>query len=379
MIHDSESNSTVKRRAALDTPLGISAIETLEPSGILHNDWFESLMAKKFVKHTGILSRRISALDEQQMAIRVVEQLIDELGCDPRDCAGIVVACPSMIPQAVANRYLDRQQARSEQLNRLALEVVQGLPVTPRSAIGINGFCSGYAKAMQIVRERVAPRVQLTSREYILVVTTSRISRITDFSCRQSGALFGDYATATVVARVDSARYPTHFEMVDAEYSRQPAKGAYFNFVLKQAALRPAKDGKKQLEDRVVFTLDGMGIADTAPRAMAAAAKEMAGKHDLDPAHVDHIAPHQAGLGIVRLTGMKLEEAGFSKPPINGLTVNIGNISSASVPYTLKKHWQNLYGHILCPVAAVGSPGKKEVSQGCLLLRRPRQAQRHAA
>ena len=49
---------------------------------------------------------------------------------------------------------------------------------------------------------------------------------------------------------------------------------------------------------RLVFSLDGMGIADTAPRAMAAAASEMTRQNDMLPSDIEHIVPHQAGEAI---------------------------------------------------------------------------------
>jgi 3-oxoacyl-[acyl-carrier-protein] synthase III len=84
------------------------------------------------------------------------------------------------------------------------------------------------------------------------------------------------------------------------------------------------------------------------------------------------VVPHQAGSGIVRFTGMKLESLGIRGELINGLTQNVGNISSCSIPYALKKTWQRLSGIVACPTAAVGSPGAAEVSQGCILLRATR-------
>jgi hypothetical protein len=66
---------------------------------------------------------------------------------------------------------------------------------------------------------------------------------------------------------------------------------------------------------------------------------------------------------------MKLETAGIRGEVVNGLTQHIGNVSSCSIPYALKKNWPRLSSFIACPTAAVGSPGAKEVSQGCILLR----------
>jgi hypothetical protein len=78
---------------------------------------------------------------------------------------------------------------------------------------------------------------------------------------------------------------------------------------------------------------------------------------------------HQAGSRFVEFTGMKLESAGVRGELINGLTPHIGNVSSRSIPYALKKSWRRLHGLVACPTAAVGSPGISEVSQGCILLR----------
>ena len=49
--------------------MGISAIATYEPPWVLGNEWFDGTLSRKFVQHTGILSRRISLEDEVTMGI----------------------------------------------------------------------------------------------------------------------------------------------------------------------------------------------------------------------------------------------------------------------------------------------------------------------
>ena len=351
-------------------PLGISAIATYRPDFSLPNAWYESLMARKFVKHTGIESRAISVEDEVQLAVRSVERLSCQARCDLSNCAGIIFVAPSMIPQSVASKHMTREAARQEQPTRAAYRFAESLGIQPRKVIGINGFCSGYAKAMKMLLTRVAPAVELSKHEFLLVVTSSQISRITDFACKQSGALFGDFATATMVSRVDSIKYPVRLEILDASYTTQRTSKAFFDFHVKQDVLSPTQDGGRQfVAEKTVFSLDGMGIADTAPRAMANAAAQLAQANHIAPDEINAIVPHQAGEGILRLTGMKLEEAGFTAKPVCGLISEVGNVSSGSVPFALSRMWDQLEGNILCPVAAVGAPGKAEVSQGCILLR----------
>jgi hypothetical protein len=65
---------------------------------------------------------------------------------------------------------------------------------------------------------------------------------------------------------------------------------------------------------------------------------------------------------------MKVEQLGVHAEVINGLTSHVGNVSSNSIPYGLKQCWVRLTGLIACPTAAVGMPGKAEVSRGCILL-----------
>jgi 3-oxoacyl-[acyl-carrier-protein] synthase III len=111
-----------------------------------------------------------------------------------------------------------------------------------------------------------------------------------------------------------------------------------------------------------------MGIGDMAPRAMASALTEALQATHTRPDRVQFVVPHQAGAGIVRLATMKLEECGVHGEVVNGLTREIGNVSSSSVPYALKALWPKLDGTIACPLAGVGTPGRAEISQGCILL-----------
>ena len=76
---------------------------------------------------------------------------------------------------------------------------------------------------------------------------------------------------------------------------------------------------------------------------------------------------------------MKSESLGLTADVVSGMAKEVGNVSSGSVPYTLKRLWGQLDGNLVCPVAAVGGPGKSEVSQGCILFRSMRRSQSVAA
>lgn len=367
-------------RSSSHDEFGISAISVFKPDWVLPNDWFDSSLSRKFVKHTGIRNRSISMEDEVALAVGATRNLVSETNCDLRDCAGIVFTSPSFVPMSAAHRLLNPLAAKREQLARAAVRFTHAAGIQPRHGFSTNSFCCGFARAISIVQSKLGKTMGLSRSEFILVITSSQISRITDYSCLKTGPLFGDLATATLIARSDSHKYPTHFDILAAKVEKQPTNRPFFDFRLQRDALRPTPSGGQRIDSqRVVFSLDGMAIADVAPRAMANAAATLSAETGIRPTEIQFIVPHQAGSGIVRFTEMKLREAGFSGEVINGLTSDVGNVSSGSIPHALKKLWNQLDGNILCPAAAVGKPGRQHVYQGCIILRSTRRHQAKAA
>ncbi|NBS32228.1 MAG: hypothetical protein EBS83_05315 [Planctomycetia bacterium] len=316
-------------RQTPSTSLGISAIAVQRPNWELPNDWFGSEMPRKFSRHTGIES-----------------------------------------PPSVAGRYLAADAARRERPGLAARLVARRLGLGHARTVGLNWFCCGYSRALSLVERRWAPQLRLADDEYILVVVASRISRITDYACAQTAGLFGDMASATLLAPLASRRHPPHFEVLYADARREPIEQPAFDFKQRQDVPVPTPDGGRCHDgSRIVYTLDGMAIAETAPRQMSDAVAQALAIADLPGDAVDFVVPHQAGTGIVRFTGMKLEEHGVRGELINGLTQHVGNVSGCSIPFALRETWKRLGGLIACPTAAVGSPGRPEVLRGCVLLR----------
>ncbi len=359
--------------------LGIAAIALHQPSWELENDWFGPSMPRKFAHHTGIEARGISLDDELTMGLHAVRQLQRDTGCNLADCRGIAFVSPSFIPPSVVRRHLAPAQAARERPGRAARQLVRELGLRQCRSIGLNWFCCGFTRAFSVINSRWAPRLALGVDEFLLVVVASRISRITDYSCLQTAGLFGDMASATLLAPLASRRHPVHFEIVHADAERQPTERPAFDFHLRhQVACPDPGGGLMHDSQRLVYALDGMAIADIAPRAMSAATGQALAEAGLCGADVDFVVPHQAGTGIVRFTGMQLEGYGVHGELINGLTRRTGNVSACSIPHALKESWSRLKGLIACPTAAVGSPGRPEVLRGCILLRATGAHQRQA-
>ncbi len=350
--------------------LGIAAISIHQPAWVLENGWFADVMPRKFAHHTGIEARAISEEDEVMMGLHAMRRIQRETSCDFTACRGLVFVSPSFIPPSVAGRYLDPDQALVERPTRAARQLARAFGMRRCRTIGLNWFCCGYSRALDVVTRRWAPRLPLKDDEFLLVVVATRISRITDYSCGQTAGLFGDMASATMISPLSSRRHATHFEIMHAHAERQPIPRPAFDYHVRTDVPVPSPDGGRTVTpERLVYSLDGMAIAETAPRAMSAAVAKAIGECGLLAGEVNHVVPHQAGTGIVRFTGMKLEEIGIGGELVNGLVRRTGNVSACSVPHALRETWGRLRGVIACPTAAVGSPGRPEVLQGCILLR----------
>jgi 3-oxoacyl-[acyl-carrier-protein] synthase III len=352
-------------------PVGISGIGVHQPDLVLGNEWFNGTLSRKFVAHTGIQTRRISWDDEITMGRRAVEALQAQTDCDLRDCAGMVVAVSSLMQ----SRSADEQQwpgvaNHSERARIVACLLAQRLDISARHVFGINWGCSGYPRALEIARRFVLPAVDLRDDQFILVVTINRTSRIIDFGCKNTGAIFGDMAQASLLARVDSRRYPVRFALEYAAAESRPVGSVMFDFHLRENVLAPTPDGgRATLPHRSVLFMDMMGIGDAAPRAMASATADALRRTHISPDDVDYIVPHQAGVAVVNLAAMKLDEFHVRGELLNGFTRDVGNISSSSVPFVLQQMWHRLHGIIVCPTAGVGKAGHASLSQGCVVLR----------
>ena len=359
--------------SGISPAVGISAIATYEPPWVLCNDWFENILPRKFVEHSGIVSRRISQEDEITMGVRAVENLRRETQCRLSDCAAVVFVASSLVSPEADGSSLNLGQVRRNHRQGEAWQFCQRLGLSAIPVLSINWGCSGYSRAMAIVQRLILPAMSLRPHQFILVVTVNRTSNIVDFGCKQTAPVFGDMAQATLIARVDSRQYPVHFALVHATAENRPVDGVFFDFHWRENVLVPTPDGGRcSLPRRLVFSLNMMGIADAAPRAMADATATALQTVGIAPDEVSFVVPHQAGAGIVRLTAMRLDHIGVRGEVINGLTREVGNVSSSSVPYALKQNWSRLSGTIVCPTAGVGRPGQAQVSQGCVILQTTR-------
>ena len=188
-------------------------------------------------------------------------------------------------------------------------------------AFDLSAACSGFTYALSTANSFVA------SGQYnkVLVVGAETLSRITDYTDRNTCILFGDGAGAVVVGEVEAHRGFKSFVLgadgsggdllkIDAGGSRYPA--SIETIENKQHYLKMA----------------GSEVFKFAVRVMGNCSEEAIEKAGLQKSDVDFLIPHQANIRIIHsaLERLKLTE--------DNAIINVdkyGNMSSASIPVAL--------------------------------------------
>jgi len=256
---------------------------------------------------TGIKERRIASPDEftSTLATRAALNALDMAGIDPAELDMIVVA-------TVTPDYPFPSTAALLQNNIKAVNA---------SAFDISAACSGFIYAASIVDKFIKSGTVKNA----LVVGAEVLSRIVDWSDRNSCLLFGDGAGAVVLqADKGASGILDTFMMSDGsnwELLYQPAPGNR----------NPAS--YQVVDERLAFIrMQGNEVFKLAVRAMEDAANKVLSAGNMTPADVDLFIPHQANRRIIDAIGKRL---GI---PDDKVYVNIerfGNTSSASIPIAL--------------------------------------------
>jgi len=280
------------------------------PDKVLSNHDLEKMVDTTdewITTRTGIKERRIAASDEftSTFATRAALNALAMAGIEPAELDMIVVA-------TVTPDYPFPSTAALLQNNIKAVNA---------AAFDISAACSGFIYAVSIVDKFI----KAGTVKKALVVGSEVLSRIVDWSDRNSCLLFGDGAGAVVLQADDGpAGILDTFMMSDGsswELLYQPAPGNR----------NPASH--QVVDERLAFIrMQGNEVFKLAVRAMEDAALKVLSAGNMTPADVDLFIPHQANRRIIDAIGKRLGV------PDEKVYVNIerfGNTSSASIPIAL--------------------------------------------
>lgn len=189
-------------------------------------------------------------------------------------------------------------------------------------AYDLSAACSGFVYGLSMARGVILAG----DAEYVLVVGAETLSRMVDWTDRNTCVLFGDGAGAVLVAASD---VPGGILAVDlgsdgsgASTLTLPAGGSAM-----PASLETVSTGSHYIK------MDGKAVFRFATRVMAEATRRVLARAGLTTDDVDLLIPHQANVRIIQNSVLHQ-----LKIPAEKVMVNVqryGNTSTASIPIAL--------------------------------------------
>lgn len=198
-----------------------------------------------------------------------------------------------------------------------AVRVQEALGMNGGVAFDVQAVCSGFVFALSVADNMI----RLGQARTAVVIGAETMSRIIDWSDRNSCVLFGDGAGAVVLRgeRATGARsrgvLSTHLHSDGRHHDKIHTDGG-------TSSTQTA--GKMHLAGREVFLHAVVNLAEASQEALAA--------HGLTKDDLDWIVPHQANRRIVHTLGEKLSL------PMDKVVLTVdhhGNTSAASIPLAL--------------------------------------------
>lgn len=243
---------------------------------------------------TGIEERRIASddINTSDMAFFAAQDALQESNVKAEDIDMILVATvtPDTPFPSVSCMIQDR------------------LGATKAAAMDISAACSGFMYGVVTAKQFI----ETNAYKNILVVGVEKLSKITDWSDRNTCVLFGDGAGAAVVGPVSEGKGILSFEL-GADGSG--GKELYQN-----------DEDHLIMNGREVFKFAVRQMPDSSVNVV-----EKAGYHKED---VDYLVPHQANIRIMEAAREKL---GISEEKMATSIKRYGNNSSASIPIALSE------------------------------------------
>jgi 3-oxoacyl-[acyl-carrier-protein] synthase-3 len=289
----------------------IAGTGSYAPEKVLTNADLEKLVETNdqwIVERTGIRERRVVADGEacSDLALRAAEKALADAKLDPKDVEAIIVG-------TITSDYPFPSTAA----------VLQGRLGNKKAfAFDISAACAGSIYALSVADRYVASGAVKNA----LVVGVDALTRITDWTDRNTCILFGDGAGAMVLA-------PTNDPKRGILTTRLHADGS-----LVPVLFQPGGGSKDPISEKVVkershfVKMNGREVYKIAVRALVDACREVLAAEQLAPSDVKYVIAHQANKRILDATLERLEI------PASKCWMNLekyGNTSAASVPMTL--------------------------------------------
>ncbi len=286
-----------------------SAFGSHVPEKILTNQDLEKMVdtTDEWIRsRTGMVERHIASKEEaaSDLAYQAAVNAIEASRVKYKDIDMIIVATISGDHAFPSTSCIIQK--------RLGLK---GIP-----AFDLSAGCTGFIYACDVARQYI----ENGAAKNILTVGVEILTKITNWTDRNTCVLFGDAAGAAVISRAE----PTDISrIIDCKIDADGGQGEY----LVQAAGGSRLPASQETVDANQHTLymEGNRIFKSAVKSMYASSDELLKRNHLTALDIDWVIPHQANLRIIEALADRL------KVPLSKVIINIhkyGNTSSATVP-----------------------------------------------
>lgn len=276
------------------------------PGKVLTNAELEQMVdtSDEWIRtRTGIEKRHIVADGETtcDLAEKAAREALAMAGVNPDSIDLIIVATttPDMIFPSTACLLQQR------------------LAIHGCAAFDIQAVCTGFVYALGVADKFI----RTGAAQRALVVGAETLSRIIDWTNRDTCVLFGDGAGAVVLeAGAEPGILSTHLH----------ADGAYQDLLRVPAGISLAPEKVKAGE--AFIEMQGNEVFRMAVNTLGRIVDETLAANNLEKSDIDWLVPHQANVRIIAATAKKLDM------PMERVILTVdqhGNTSAASVPLAL--------------------------------------------
>jgi 3-oxoacyl-[acyl-carrier-protein] synthase-3 len=245
------------------------------------------------VKRTGIHARRRAASNEgtTDLAVFAGRRALQDAGVDPTDLDYVIVA--TMSPDEITPNCAPR--------------VAHAIGAEGAAAFDIGAACTGFLAGLALA----SSMIEVGRAERILLIGAEKLTRITDFSDKKTGMLFGDGAGAVVLGPSDSGMGIGPIDLTADGGLGDTIVATPDDPFIRMDGISTFKIAIKRLSEATIFATSAAGI-------------------ELDD--IDLFVYHQANSRILKAVGERLD---LEPAKVADYIAQLGNTSAASIPLTL--------------------------------------------
>jgi 3-oxoacyl-[acyl-carrier-protein] synthase-3 len=292
--------------------VGIIGLGYYVPEKVVTNKDLEKIVDTNdewIADRTGIRERRMAdpSMATSDLATFAAKKALADAGIEPEELDLIIVgtATPDMAFPSVSCLV----QANLKATNAAAFDLTAGC----------SGFAYGLVTGSQFVKTGLYKKV--------LVIGAETLTRILDWTDRNTCVLFGDGAGAAVLAETKPG-----YGILGVNLGADGAGGDLLKLPAGGSRI-PAS--LESVNNRLHFVhMNGNEVFKFAVKVMGESASKALQNAGLETSAIDLLIPHQANIRIIQSAAKRL------KQPMDKVMVNVdkyGNTSAASIPIALKE------------------------------------------